>query len=528
MGRCGCRLDGRIERPKVELFLERPNEALGIRDMRLFLDPTAQGFDYRANGQSRLGPFTSNGQILLPKGGRATIAIAALDVAGSTATRVAARRSGRLHRTAAARRRRARTGRSTSRRPTATSGSRRTLPPTISAWRGRRRSAFARAGSTERSSLPKGGRRSTGWSPRAALSTSGISLARLTANARLVNGSGEVRAALAGTRGTAFQLVTVANVTPDRISITGRGELDRRPLTLDSPAVLTRVEGGWQIAPTRVRFGGGRGTLSGRTGDRPEFRADIRPCRCSCSTSSGPRPGWAGSPAGGSSIAGQASRRAARTCASAACRRAGLVLTSKPIDVGVNAVLSGGRAAMRAVAVSDGKTIGRAQARFAPLGSGPIVAELVNAPMLLQMRYAGPADTLWRLSGVEVFDLSGPVAIGADISGRLVDPQIRGSLKANGARIESAVTGMVVEKINASGRFSGPRLVLSGISGIDAGRRFGQRQRRRSISRADEPGWTSSSRRAGRGCSTATTSPRRSPVRSRSDRAGRAGRSAAI
>src|SRR4029079_17274289 len=62
------RLDGPIERPKVELFLDSPNEALGIRDMRLFLDPNAQGFTYRANGQSRLGPFTSNGQILLPKG----------------------------------------------------------------------------------------------------------------------------------------------------------------------------------------------------------------------------------------------------------------------------------------------------------------------------------------------------------------------------------------------------------------------------------------------------------------------------
>ena len=42
MGRCRLRLDGQIERPKVELFLERPNEALGIRDMRLFLDPNAQ------------------------------------------------------------------------------------------------------------------------------------------------------------------------------------------------------------------------------------------------------------------------------------------------------------------------------------------------------------------------------------------------------------------------------------------------------------------------------------------------------
>ncbi len=103
------------------------------------------------------------------------------------------------------------------------------------------------------------------------------------------------------------------------------------------------------------------------------------------------------------------------------------------------------------------------------MGRGPIVAELMNAPMLLQLRYAGPADTLWRLSGVEIFDLSGPVAIGADISGRLVDPQIRGSLKANGARIESAVTGMVVDKVNASGRFIGPKLVLSGISGTTPG-----------------------------------------------------------
>src|SRR4029453_3815213 len=81
------RLDGPIERPKVELTLERPNEALGIRDMHLFLDPNAQGFAYRADGQSRLGPFISNGAILLPKGGRATIAIAALNVAGATARR---------------------------------------------------------------------------------------------------------------------------------------------------------------------------------------------------------------------------------------------------------------------------------------------------------------------------------------------------------------------------------------------------------------------------------------------------------
>jgi len=462
------RLDGAIERPKVELFLERPNETLGLRDVRLFLDPTAQGFAYRANGQSTLGPFTSNGAILLPRGGRVTIEIAALDVAGTTAR-------GAL---------RSDPGGFTGELRLARGGINGTLgfmpiggdqrieahlaannvnlagPPAFS----------VRAGRVDGTILLAEGRTTLdGVVTARGLTTSGVSLARLTANARLINGAGQVRAALAGTRGTAFQLVAVADVTPDRISITGRGELDRRPLTLESPAVVTRVAGGWQVAPTRVRFGGGRGVLSGRTGDRPELRADIQALPLQLLDLVWPKAGlggvasgrveyrWAGEPSGSANLRVRG------------LSRAGLVLTSKPIDVGVNAVLGGGRAALRAVAASDGKTIGRAQARFAPLGRGPIVAELMNAPMLLQLRYAGPADTLWRLSGVEVFDLSGPLAVGADISGRLVDPQIRGSLKADGARIESAVTGMVVERIQASGRFSGPRLVLTGINGSTPG-----------------------------------------------------------
>jgi translocation and assembly module TamB len=89
--------------------------------------------------------------------------------------------------------------------------------------------------------------------------------------------------------------------------------------------------------------------------------------------------------------------------------------------------------------------------------------------MLFQLRYAGPADTLWRLSGVEIFDLSGPIAVGADIGGRLVDPQIRGSIKADGARLESAVTGTIVEQVQAQGRFNGSRLIFSGITGTTPG-----------------------------------------------------------
>ena len=462
------RLDGRIERPKVELFLASPNEALGIRDMRLFLDPTAGGFAYRANGQSRLGPFASNGQILLPKGGRTVVDIAALEVAGSTAR-------GQL---------RADPGGFSGQLRLAggpLSGSLDFAPVNgnqrIEAHLAANNLAVTgdtpltvRSGRIDGAIIFADGQTTVdGVVVARGLTTSGVSLSRLTANARLVNGVGEVRAALAGTRGTAFQLVTIAQVSPDRISIGGRGELAKRPLTLDSPMVLTRIDGGWQVAPTRVRFGGGRGTLSGRTGNRPEFRADIQSMPLQLLDIVWPKAGLGGIASGRVDYRWDGAPSGSANLRVRGLSRAGLVLTSKPIDLGLNAVLSNGRAAMRAVAVSDGKTIGRAQGRFQPLGRGPIVAELMNAPMLLQLRYAGPADTLWRLSGVEVFDLSGPISVGADISGRLVDPQIRGSLSANGARLESAVTGTVVEDLRAQGRFSGPRLVLSGISGNTPG-----------------------------------------------------------
>src|SRR4051812_27820921 len=68
------------------MILDRPNDALGIRAMHLLLTPTAAGFDYRASGGSKLGPFTSSGQILLPNNAPTVIAIASLDAGGAHAS----------------------------------------------------------------------------------------------------------------------------------------------------------------------------------------------------------------------------------------------------------------------------------------------------------------------------------------------------------------------------------------------------------------------------------------------------------
>jgi translocation and assembly module TamB len=96
---------------------------------------------------------------------------------------------------------------------------------------------------------------------------------------------------------------------------------------------------------------------------------------------------------------------------------------------------------------------------------GNLADRLARAPLFAQLRYSGPADTLWRLTGLEFLDLTGPVAIGADARGTLNDPQIRGSLRTERARLESPVTGTIIENIAANGRFDGSRLVLDSFTG---------------------------------------------------------------
>ena len=212
-------LDGQIERPRVDLFFDRPNEAMGLTRHAAAARSDRGGLRLSRERQSRLGPFTSNGQILLPNGGRATIAIAALNVGGRRRAAICAPiRAGspaRWRWPAAGS-----TGRSLSRRSATRSRSRRIcaangvrFPGIFAVRTGRLDGTIILA--DERTTID-------GMVDARGLEASGISLARLTANAKLVNGSGQVRAAIAGRRGAAFDFTTLADVTPDSIRLTGQ------------------------------------------------------------------------------------------------------------------------------------------------------------------------------------------------------------------------------------------------------------------------------------------------------------------
>ena len=455
-------LDGHIDRPKLNIFLPRPNDTLGLSNMHLMLDPTPAGYNYRANGGSRLGPFTSAGQILMPHQAPTVIAIASLDAGGAHA-------SGNLRSDPGGF-----TGRLTLANGTlggtldfSPAGQAQRIDVHVTASNAVFPSAFSvRTGRADGIIILADDRTTVEGSVDArGLSSGAVVLARLTANARLINGAGQVRAAFAGRRGAAFAFSTLADVSPDRIRLTGGGRVDREPLVLRQAAVLTRSGDGWTLAPTSISFAGGSATVSGRSGSAPEVHAQLGAMPLDVLDLFWPNLNLSGSATGRLDYAWKSNRTGRLDLKVRGLSRAGLVLASKPIDVAIAALVSGNQAGLRAVAASDGAIVGRAQARFAPLGNGALVAELMNAPLFAQLRYQGPADTLWRLTGSEVIDMSGPLAVGADITGRFADPQIRGSLRTANGRLESQVTGMVIDHVAGQARFSGAQLIFSQITG---------------------------------------------------------------
>jgi len=460
-------IDGRLERPTIDLRLPRPADALGLRDVTAHLDPTAPGYDWRAAGGSTLGDVTAHGAILIPPGERSVVRIAALDVADMRAagdlTSLPDGFNGSL----------AVSGAASGRLDFAPVDAHQRIVAQLAASDARFGDTRLRRGRLDVTALldPEGATidaRAEGQGLRQGT----LALGRFSGVAKLRNGTGTASARLVGARGAAFDLSADAEISPDRYVIRASGQIERRPLKLDGPAVLTRDGDGWRLAETRLSFAGGSGSLAGRfANEGAAIDATIADLPMTILDLAIPGLGLSGNASGqlhyaqarGGAPTGRADLRIR------GLSRAGLVLRSQPVEFGLAGILQADKAALRAVMASGGKTIGRAQALLTPLAGETLADRLTKAPLFAQLRYDGPADTLWRLTGIELFDLSGPVAIGADLGGRVDNPSIRGLLRAKGARIESTRTGTVLTNVTGDGQFSGSRLTIDNFA-ADAGR----------------------------------------------------------
>ena len=463
------KLDGKIDHPTLDLHFTNPNHTLGLSDVQAHLDPDPQGFTFQAAGGSRLGRFTARGAILLPPGGQGTIAIAALDVTGTHAAGnlaiVDGGFDGKLGVTG---------GGITGALLFHPVGRVQRIEAHLDFDHATLGDAatVARAHLDFATMLDPAGATVSASAKGFGLRHGALTLARFDASATLKGDTGEIKAAVSGSRGRAFDVETVTEITDDSYRVMAQGTVDRRALKLETPAVLSRDGDGWRLAPTQLSFAGGEAKVGGRfssAGNAIDATLDKMPL--SILDIGFPGLGLGGTAYGTLSYAshGDAPPTGKIDMTIRGLTRSGLVLSSRPVDVGLAGILSPDKAALRAVAASGGKTIGRAQMLLSPLGAGDIVTRLQHAPLFAQIRYNGAADTLWRLTGVELFDLSGPAQIAADASGTLADPRIRGRVSTSGARIESAVTGTVLTNVQASGSFGGSRLVIDHFA-ADAGK----------------------------------------------------------
>jgi translocation and assembly module TamB len=106
------------------------------------------------------------------------------------------------------------------------------------------------------------------------------------------------------------------------------------------------------------------------------------------------------------------------------------------------------------------------QGRVAMLAAeGGLFERLQDGDLLAQLRYAGPADALWRLAALDTLDLTGELKVAADARGTLRNPRVSGSLSGDALRVQSVLTGTDLRQVRARGRFSGSRLQLTSFAG---------------------------------------------------------------
>jgi len=145
------------------------------------------------------------------------------------------------------------------------------------------------------------------------------------------------------------------------------------------------------------------------------------------------------------------------------------VLTSRPVDVALVSRLDPEALQMRTVIREGNDVRGRFQAIVSSLPRGGGLMDRLEAGRLAgQLRYSGPADALWRLSGVEVFDLTGPVGVRADVSGTISAPVLQGAVASKGMRVQSTLTGTDIAQVQMAGTFTDSTLQLASFSGTTA------------------------------------------------------------
>ncbi|OCC25221.1 hypothetical protein MB02_00590 [Croceicoccus estronivorus] len=455
--------------PRAELVFADPLPAAGLKDVRVALAPIPDGFGIDTGGQSLLGPFDGRVNLVMRTGEPTRLAVermtvsrtelsGALTLGDGGASGKLALAGGGLDGTISLMPR----------------GGGQGFDVALNAKNARFAGAtptLIRSARIEAGGVLGGDRTQAKGSIYAqGISHGQLFVGRFAARAGIVDGNGTFNASVAGRRGSRFSLQLQGTSAPERVTLLAKGEFADRDIAMPRRAVLTKAGEGWKLAPTQLSYGDGIAIAEGRFGGGGPTEIELKLSDMSLSLfdialtdlsvggkvsgivdyrDSGDEP-----PSGSAKLAVEG------------LTRSGLVLTSRPVDLYLVAELSAKELQARAAIREGGERRGRLQARISGLPRfGGMMERLNQGALFAQLRYAGPADAVWRLAAIDGFDLTGPVDLAADFTGSLADPDVRGSLASDSLRFRSSITGTDVRKIRARGSFSGSRLRLTSFAG---------------------------------------------------------------
>ena len=458
---------GTLARPTADLALASPGLGLGLAAVDAHVRPSASGFDVTARGRSSYGPFVAD--IGLATAGGLSADVRALTIAGVTARgRIApagAVYAGTLALTGS--------GINGNVRLSAQGGVQRAdlalalvkarlpaLDGALTVGRGRLAASLL---------LPTSGVEGSATADLTDVTRGTTRLTRASLNARYAHGAGTGHLAASGIADAPFNVAADVVAAPGRVQLAASGDIDGQPIRLAAPAVATRDANGWRLAPATLLIADGRATISGTRGADTRLTADLAGIQLDDLAAVGALD-MRGGVSGHADLVLPAQGLPQGNLRLLVSRfsRAGLGVSSLPVEIEAAAALRGTQGAARAFIRREGKVLAAMQAALPSIpgdAATPAMERLLAAPLSGQVRLQAPAEALWPLAGVTALDLRGPIAAAASIGGHLGEPQVQGTLTARGARLEAAALGTTITALDLDGRFDGPSLTITRVAG---------------------------------------------------------------
>lgn len=283
------------------------------------------------------------------------------------------------------------------------------------------------------------------------------------------DGRGKAKGLIEGVSGVPFRLGLNADLQPEIWRVALQGRVRGLDLKTSTPARIIPKDGGYELLPTQIAFGGGNAKIAGTYGNGMKIQSRLEGIDMAIVNAFVPGYGIGGKASG--SLDFEQANTSAFPHADARLTlddftRTSSSAVSQPVDINfVGKLLDDGGEA-RMVFRRRGTVIGRMVASLRPLGAGAgsWTTRLLEAPLGGGIRYNGPADTLFSFAGLSGQTFSGPLGLAADFSCRVSDPCINGVIQGRDLVYENQAYGTRLSSMAISGKFTGNTLELTSLT----------------------------------------------------------------